>query len=220
VSPASSVYEFGSFRLDSAERLLLRAGQPVPVTPKAFDLLVYLVDHAGRLVTKQTLMSALWPDSFVEEANLTFTVSALRKALGDPDPRVPLRRPCHQRSGCLGGQCADARTGRQWRAPVLGVDRWRSVVERRGRRRLCGLEFEADTAFRVTRDRPPDSHRPCRPRASRSGSGHCSISQRCAAGVRRETTWSPATVRPRARPSREQTARGHGRRVGAVLLTR
>ena len=79
----SSVHEFGSFRLDSAERLLLRAGQPVPVTPKALDLLVYLVDHAGRLVTKQALMSALWPDTFVEEANLTFTVSALRKSLGD-----------------------------------------------------------------------------------------------------------------------------------------
>jgi serine/threonine-protein kinase len=80
---ASFVHEFGSFRLDSAERLLLRAGQPVSMTPKAFDLLVYLVDHAGRLVTKQALMSALWPDSFVEEANLTFTVSALRRALGD-----------------------------------------------------------------------------------------------------------------------------------------
>src|SRR5215217_8016665 len=81
VPPASPVHEFGSFRLDSAERLLLRAGQPVPVTPKALDLLVYLVDHAGRLVTKQALMSALWPDTFVEEANLTFTVSALRKTL-------------------------------------------------------------------------------------------------------------------------------------------
>lgn len=80
---ASSVHEFGLFRLDSAERLLLRAGQPVSLTPKAFDLLVYLVDHAGRLVTKQALMSALWPNTFVEEANLTFTVSALRKALGD-----------------------------------------------------------------------------------------------------------------------------------------
>ena len=80
---ASSVHEFGLFRLDSTERLLLRAGQPVSLTPKAFDLLVYLVDHAGRLVTKQALMSALWSDSFVEESNLTFTVSALRKALGD-----------------------------------------------------------------------------------------------------------------------------------------
>ena len=80
---ASSVHEFGPFRLEAAERLLLRAGQPVSLTPKSFDLLVYLVEHAGRLVTKQTLMSALWPDSFVEETNLTFTVSALRKALGD-----------------------------------------------------------------------------------------------------------------------------------------
>ena len=80
---ASVVHEFGPFRLDSAERLLLRAGQQVALTPKAFDLLVYLVDRAGRLVTKQELMSALWPDSFVEEANLTFTMSALRKALGD-----------------------------------------------------------------------------------------------------------------------------------------
>ncbi|MGB2713882.1 MAG: winged helix-turn-helix domain-containing protein [Vicinamibacterales bacterium] len=80
---ASRVHEFGSFRLEPTEHLLLRAGQPVSLTPKAFDLLVYLVEHAGRLVTKQELMSALWPNSFVEEANLTFTVSALRKALGD-----------------------------------------------------------------------------------------------------------------------------------------
>ena len=79
----SSVYEFGPFRLDSAERLLLRTGQPVSLTPKAFDLLLYLVGRHGRLVTKQELLSAVWPDTFVEEANLTYTVSALRKALGD-----------------------------------------------------------------------------------------------------------------------------------------
>lgn len=83
VPAASRVHEFGSFQLEPTEHLLLRAGQPVSLTPKAFDLLVYLVEHAGRLVTKQELMSALWPNSFVEEANLTFTVSALRKALGD-----------------------------------------------------------------------------------------------------------------------------------------
>ena len=80
---ASSAHEFGSYRLDSAERLLLRGGEHVSLTPKAFDLLVYLVEHAGRLVTKQELMNALWPDTFVEDSNLTFTVSALRKALGD-----------------------------------------------------------------------------------------------------------------------------------------
>ena len=64
------IYAFGQFRLDPTERLLLREGQVVAVTPKAFDLLVYLVEHHGRLVEKSTLMSALWPDAVVEEANL------------------------------------------------------------------------------------------------------------------------------------------------------
>ena len=75
--------EFGPFRLDRAERLLTRGGQPVALTPKAFDLLVYLVDRAGRLAEKRELMAALWPDTVVEEANLAYTVSAVRKALGD-----------------------------------------------------------------------------------------------------------------------------------------
>ena len=79
----ATVYEFGSFRLDPSERLLLRGAQAVPVTPKAFDLLLYLVEHAGRLVGKQELMDALWPSTSVEETNLTFTISVLRKALGD-----------------------------------------------------------------------------------------------------------------------------------------
>ena len=83
MSAAPSVHEFGRFRLDAAERLLVRSGQPVSLTPKAFDLLVYLVERHGRLVTKQELMRALWPETFVEEANLTYTVSALRKALGE-----------------------------------------------------------------------------------------------------------------------------------------
>ena len=81
--PVSSVHEFGAFRLDAVERLLLKAGQPVSLTPKAFDLLVYLVERHGQLVAKKDLLSAVWPDTFVEEANLTYTISALRKALGD-----------------------------------------------------------------------------------------------------------------------------------------
>jgi DNA-binding winged helix-turn-helix (wHTH) protein/Tol biopolymer transport system component len=86
-SPSGTVssFEFGPFHLDPAERLLTRDGQPVPLTPKAFDLLVYLVEHHGRLVEKSTLMSALWPNTIVEEANLAFQISALRKALGDGD---------------------------------------------------------------------------------------------------------------------------------------
>ena len=77
------IYEFGAFRLDPTERLLLREGQVVALTPKAFDLLVYLVEHHGHLVEKQSLMTALWPDTVVEEANLAYNISALRKALAN-----------------------------------------------------------------------------------------------------------------------------------------
>jgi DNA-binding winged helix-turn-helix (wHTH) protein/TolB-like protein len=77
------LYEFGDFRLDPAEHLLLRDGEPVSLTPKTFDLLVHLVEHRGRLVSKDQLLKALWPESFVEEANLTVSISALRKALGE-----------------------------------------------------------------------------------------------------------------------------------------
>jgi DNA-binding winged helix-turn-helix (wHTH) protein/Tol biopolymer transport system component len=76
-------YEFGPFTVQPAERLLVRGGRPVSLTPKAFDLLTHLVDRPGQLVGKQELMAALWPDTFVEEANLAYTMSALRKALGD-----------------------------------------------------------------------------------------------------------------------------------------
>ena len=78
-----TIYEFGAFRLDPAERLLVRHAQPVPLTPKAFDLLVCLVERHGRLIEKRALLSALWPTTVVEEANLAYTVSALRKVLDD-----------------------------------------------------------------------------------------------------------------------------------------
>jgi DNA-binding winged helix-turn-helix (wHTH) protein len=82
-SGEGTTYRFAAYRLDPAERLLFRNGQLVPLTPKAFDLLVYLVEHHGRLVEKSTLMAVLWPDTIVEEANLAFQVSVLRKALED-----------------------------------------------------------------------------------------------------------------------------------------
>ena len=76
-------YEFGPFCLNAAERLLWRDGEPVPVAPKVFDTLVVLVEHGGRLVTKDDLMSRLWPDPFVEEGTLTRNISDLRKTLGE-----------------------------------------------------------------------------------------------------------------------------------------
>ncbi|MCI0620855.1 MAG: winged helix-turn-helix domain-containing protein [Acidobacteria bacterium] len=77
------IYEFGPFRLDAAEHLLLRDGEAVPLTPKAFDLLLALVEHHGHLLEKDELLKKVWPDTFVEEANLASNISQLRKALGD-----------------------------------------------------------------------------------------------------------------------------------------
>ena len=80
---ANGSYEFGPFRLDPAQHLLTRDGERVTLAPKTFDLLVVLAGSQGRVLTKTELMQALWPDTFVEEANLSFQVSALRKALGE-----------------------------------------------------------------------------------------------------------------------------------------
>src|SRR5215468_1347691 len=77
------IYEFGHFRLDAAEHLLLRDGEAVPLTPKAFDLLLALVERHGHLLEKEELLKKVWPDTFVEEANLASNISLVRKALGD-----------------------------------------------------------------------------------------------------------------------------------------
>ncbi len=79
---AKHFYEFGPFRLDVANHLLLREGEPVPLQKKAFDTLLFLVQHSGQVLEKDELMRALWPDSFVEESNLTQNIYMLRKALG------------------------------------------------------------------------------------------------------------------------------------------
>ena len=80
---SGQIYEFGDFRLNKPERLLTRAGKPLALTPKAFDLLVLLVERHGSLLTKDELMNAVWADSFVEEANLNVNISTLRKVLGE-----------------------------------------------------------------------------------------------------------------------------------------
>lgn len=79
----SGLYEFGPFRLDLERRVFTREQQVVQLAPKTFDLLVLLVQNAGRALSKQEIMNALWSDTFVEEANLSFQISVLRKALGD-----------------------------------------------------------------------------------------------------------------------------------------
>jgi DNA-binding winged helix-turn-helix (wHTH) protein/TolB-like protein/Tfp pilus assembly protein PilF len=76
-------YEFGPFLLEPSERLLLRSGESVPLPPKAFDTLLLLVQNSGHVLSKDELMKTLWPDTFVEENNLTQHVSMLRRALGE-----------------------------------------------------------------------------------------------------------------------------------------
>lgn len=83
-SGAEEIYEFEEFRLDAGKRLLLQDdGEPVPLMPKAFEILLYLVKKAGTVVEKDELMEAVWPDTSVEENNLTQNISSLRRVLGE-----------------------------------------------------------------------------------------------------------------------------------------
>jgi TolB-like protein len=77
------IYEFGQFRLNCNERCLSRDGKCMPLTAQVFDILLLLVQRRGQVVTKDELMSVIWPDSFVEENNLTVRISALRKTLSE-----------------------------------------------------------------------------------------------------------------------------------------
>src|SRR6185369_12183238 len=76
-------YEFGPFRLDSERGLLLRNDQPVPLTQKSFEILLVLIENREDTVSKDVLLKRVWPDTFVDEANLTQHISVLRKALGE-----------------------------------------------------------------------------------------------------------------------------------------
>jgi len=84
-APDKRVYEFGSFRLDAAEYVLLHHGQIIPLTPKVFETLVVLVENSGHVVTKNELYKQVWQDAFVEETNLTKNISILRKILSEGD---------------------------------------------------------------------------------------------------------------------------------------
>jgi eukaryotic-like serine/threonine-protein kinase len=77
------VYEFGNFRLNTLERVIESAGHPLSITPKALDLLIVLIENRGRIVEKEDLMKKIWPGTFVEDNNLAFNISVLRKIFGE-----------------------------------------------------------------------------------------------------------------------------------------
>jgi len=77
------ILQFKDFTIDTDQKVLLREGTPVALAPKVFETLLALIENHGRIVLKEELMKRLWPDTFVEEANLTFNIQQLRKSLGD-----------------------------------------------------------------------------------------------------------------------------------------
>jgi Tol biopolymer transport system component/DNA-binding winged helix-turn-helix (wHTH) protein len=89
------VYEFGEYRFDGNSRLLQSSGRVIPLTPKGLDLLLLFLDNQGRALARDELLRSLWSDSFVEEANLSFQISSLRKALGDDGAKYIETLPRH-----------------------------------------------------------------------------------------------------------------------------
>lgn len=98
---SAPIYRFGRFFVDAREQRLTREGSPIPITPKVFDTLVTFLRNPGLLLTKDDLLHAIWPDTAVEEANLTVNVSTLRRLLAvkgqpglhrdSPAARLPVR---------------------------------------------------------------------------------------------------------------------------------
>src|SRR5579864_6390192 len=78
-----TLYDFGPFRLDAGQRVLLRHGELIPLAPKAFDTLLELVENDGQVLDKEQLLKRIWPDTFVEEGSLAQNISILRKILGE-----------------------------------------------------------------------------------------------------------------------------------------
>ena len=142
------LYEFGASTLDTEKRLLTRGGQSVALAPKTFDLLVVLVESGGRALSKAELMQSLWPDTFVEEANLSFQISTLRKALGEDGPKWIETVPKHGyrfADRVFGvGQGVTEKEPAPARRPSLGHYRWLAV---------CGVIAAGVVAFLLIKGR-------------------------------------------------------------------
>jgi TolB-like protein/DNA-binding winged helix-turn-helix (wHTH) protein/Tfp pilus assembly protein PilF len=126
------IYEFGDFRLETAERLLLRQGKPIPLTPKAFETLLALIQSSGHVVEKDELLKRVWADAFVEEANLARNIWSLRKALGDDNAE-------HVYIETI------PKLGYRFKAPVVELidDAPAVLIQRKIRARIVSEEFEA-----------------------------------------------------------------------------
>jgi TolB-like protein/DNA-binding winged helix-turn-helix (wHTH) protein/Tfp pilus assembly protein PilF len=127
-SLTNNLYRFGDFSLDAQGRVLMRGEEAVPLTPKAFDVLLLLIQNSGRILTKDELMKAVWPDSFVEESNLTQTIFMVRKALDETTDRRYILTVQGQGYRFLVPVAEADKHGTETQAPVAVADE-RSVPE-------------------------------------------------------------------------------------------
>jgi TolB-like protein/DNA-binding winged helix-turn-helix (wHTH) protein/Flp pilus assembly protein TadD len=130
------IYSFGGFTVDAEQKVLLRDGVPVPLTPKVFETLLFLVENGGRIVKKEDAMNRLWPDSFVEDANLVFNIQQLRKLLGD-NARAPVYIE------------TVSRRGYRFIAPVVADTRSNGAIENGNLARIADLAPAAETKTHV-----------------------------------------------------------------------
>jgi TolB-like protein/Flp pilus assembly protein TadD len=162
---ASVMFQFGEFRLEVVERRLTHRGEVIHLSPKALDVLVLLLRHAGHLVTKDDLLSRVWPDASVEEGILTVHISALRKALGDDTrssgyietvPRsgyrfvAPVRREQDDRDGLPlhAGEASVAQEGRAKPIDSLAVLAFADLSPQKNQEYFCdGLADELINAL-------------------------------------------------------------------------
>jgi DNA-binding winged helix-turn-helix (wHTH) protein len=116
---------FGLFRIDVTERLLFNAEGAVPLTPKAFDTLLMLVENSGHVLGKDELMKAVWPDSFVEENNLAQNISTLRKVLSEGGEKFIETVP--KRGYRFIAEVKERYEGMKWRAET-GLDKMQASL--------------------------------------------------------------------------------------------
>jgi len=144
-------YEFDSFRLDVIKRLLWRDGTAVPLTPKAFDLILALVEHHGALLEKDEIMRLLWPHMVVEENNLTVIISSLRKALGESPEEHKYIVTIPKRGYCFVAQVNEVWGTRDGFNPLSGLSNNEATHEAKEdwRQPICHAKSIAVLPFRT-----------------------------------------------------------------------
>src|SRR5271157_850950 len=156
------VYAFGPFLLDAGQRVLLRDGKPVPLTPKAVDTLLVLVRNAGHLVAKDDLMKEVWPDAFVEEVNLAKNIFVLRHTLGSGEqgqnyietvPKRGYRFVASVTPGVADGE--GSRIATEPQSPAVAPTPSKEIVQNVGEASSAGLKPRPDsTLFQPPQRRP------------------------------------------------------------------